>query len=39
MVLVRVSELVAIRKTLSGMNLTPSNRLWFVIAAKAGIQQ
>ena len=30
---------VLIRKPLSGMNLASPNRLWFVIPAKAGIQE
>jgi len=31
--------LVLILKLLSGINLAPPNRLWFVIPAKAGIQE
>jgi hypothetical protein len=32
-------SLVLIRKLLSGINIAPPNRLWFVIPAKAGIQE
>jgi hypothetical protein len=31
--------IVLIRKLLSGVNLAPPNGLWFVILAKAGIQE